>query len=427
MLLARANLSIYRIVLAIAYPLVRLRLLLRARKEPEYGERTEERFGHVPAEVGEGPIWFHTVSAGETIAAVVLIESMLARFPGQRVLVTTMTPTGSGEVQRRLGGRVDHCYAPYDFTRSVRRFFSAVKPKALVLMETELWPNLIDFAYRTGAPVVLVNGRLSEKSAEGYRRISGLTRDMLGKLSAVACQTPAHGERFESLGARNVQVVGSVKFDVSLSDSNRSEARSLASLWALSERRVWIGASTHEGEEEILLEAARSVLECHSDACFLLVPRHPFRAQEVSALVRERQFSVALQSELEGPAPQVVVGDVMGTQLTLFGLAEVAFVGGSLVDRGGHNPIEPALWQCPVITGPYVYNFVDIVDLFVSAGALVEVNDAMTLADQVDMWFEFEAERRKAGASGHAVVSANTGAAQRQEKILLDCLADVLP
>ncbi len=427
---ARANLILYRLVLAIAYPFVRLRLMLRARGEPAYGERVEERFGHVPAHIPRSPIWFHTVSAGETIAAVPLIEAVLAHFPGRPVLVTTMTPTGSGEVMKRLGDRVSHCYAPYDFTRSVRRFYDRVAPGALILMETELWPNLIECARQRGVPATLVNARLSERSAAGYARVGGLTRDMLGKLYGIACQTEAHRRRFEALGGQNVQVVGSVKFDAELGDAQRHAATALADRWQLVGRSVWIAASTHPGEEALVLEAARVVADSQEGACLILVPRHPFRAPEVLAEARGRGFSASLQSELTGAAPDVVVGDEMGTLLELYGVADVAFVGGSLVERGGHNPIEPALWALPVLMGPHVFNFADVVEALGDAGALETVGDAATLAGSVLRLLRDEDLRQAAGVAAAQTVAQRKGALARQTAFLLDMLegpASALP
>ncbi len=419
---ARANLILYRLVLAIAYPFVRLRLMLRARREPAYAERVEERFGYVPAAIPRAPIWFHTVSAGETIAAVPLIEAVLAHFPDRPVLVTTMTPTGSGEVIKRLGDRVSHCYAPYDFTRSVRRFYDRVAPSALILMETELWPNLIECARQRGVPATLVNARLSERSAAGYARVGGLTRDMLGKLYGIACQTEAHRQRFEALGGRNVQVVGSVKFDAELGDAQRRAAAMLVDRWQLGGRNVWIAASTHPGEEALVLEAARVVADSQESACLILVPRHPVRALQVLAEAREHGFSAILQSELTGAAPDVVVGDEMGTLLELYGVADVAFVGGSLVERGGHNPIEPALWALPVLMGPHVFNFADVAEAFRDADALENVDGAASLARSVVRMLQDDAVRHACGEAALHIIVQRKGALARQTAFLLGML-----
>ena len=351
----------YPVLLWLARPLVTLRLLWRARREPAYALRRAERFGRIPESIPKGVAWFHTVSAGETIAAVPMIEQLLAAYPDLPFLVTTMTPTGSQQVVERLGERVAHCYAPYDFTRAVRRFFDAVEPRILVLMETELWPNMIGEARRRHLPVLLVNGRLSEKSARGYQRIADLSRPMFETLSGVACQTMAHRDRFVALGAdpRRVVVSGSVKFDVRLPRYFEEECAQLrASLGIAEGDLIWIAASTHPGEEEPVLDAFQTLLKQGVSVRLLLVPRHPARAEEVAAMVDARGLSLVRQSHCNEPPTtpaQVILGDVMGTLLQLYGVAHVAFVGGSLVPVGGHNPIEPALYQLPIITGPHQF------------------------------------------------------------------------
>jgi 3-deoxy-D-manno-octulosonic-acid transferase len=393
--------ALYQLVLFLAWPLVRVRLWWRGRHEPGYRERVAERFGQVPADVQQGALWVHAVSAGETIAAVPMIERLLQANPDVPLLVTTMTPTGSGEVIRRLGNTVSHCYAPYDFPWAVDAFLDTVRPRALILMETELWPNLVLRSRRRGIPVVLVNGRLSERSARGYARIGALVEKMLKAFDLVACQSEAHRSRFLALGARpdSVRVLGSVKFDLRLNDEQRAEAARLRLVWGLADRPVLIAASTHPGEEERVLEAFETIRRTVPSACLLLVPRHPVRATEVVELVVRRRFSVMRQSEPERRAEDVVVGDVMGSLLTLYGVADVAFVGGSLVAHGGHNPIEAAVWGKPVLVGPHVFNFQAVVDGF---------RDSEACAAQ--------------GAAGAKVVAASAGALDRTLAALAETL-----
>ncbi len=412
---------LYQLLLACAYPLVRLRLKLRARREPAYGERVEERFGQVPDNIPSGVLWFHTVSAGETIAAVGVIEQLLLEAPDRPVLVTTMTPTGSQQVTQRLGDRVAHCYAPYDFPAAVGRFFAAVQPVALVLMETELWPNIVRTANRLNVPVLLINGRLSARSARGYARIAGLSRALFAGLTAVACQTAAHRDRFVALGAdpRRVQVAGSVKFDVRLPRHFDEEVAELKGLLGIDHTRpVWIAASTHPGEDEPVLDAFAALRVSHPTLCLLLVPRHPVRAPELIALVQARGMTVVTQSACVGghhhvTSPDVVVGDVMGSLLQLYGLAMVAFVGGSLVPVGGHNPIEPALCDVPVVSGPQQFNFTDVCEAMAEGGGLVTVHSAAELTEAVDRWLSDDIARRQAAAAGSEVVLANRGATDR--------------
>ncbi len=414
----------YKALLPLAYPLLRLRLLWRARREPGYGQRITERFGRVPASLPRGVIWFHTVSAGETIAAAPVIDRLVSEFPDAEFLVTTMTPTGSEQVVARLGSRVAHCYSPYDFRGGVERFFDAVAPRLLVIFETELWPNLLEEAARRGVPVDLVNARLSERSARGYARIGSLTRRMLGQLQHIACQYPDHAGRFVALGAvpGRVSVLGSVKFDLRLPDDHRSRGAELARRWRLEGRPVWIAGSTHPGEEEVVLAAHEQVRRACPDACLLLVPRHPSRAVEVQRMVEEAGFSAVRQSlagdEEATVSADVVIGDVMGQLLYLYALSEAAFVGGSLVPVGGHNPIEPALCGQPLLTGPHTFNFPDVVAAFEESGALVRVGDANRLAGEVVRCLKDANAQERMSAAARQVVAANTGATERLLELL---------
>jgi 3-deoxy-D-manno-octulosonic-acid transferase len=423
---------VYQIVLMLALPLVWLRLQWRARREPAYGHRQAERFGRVPPAVRPHCIWFHTVSAGETIAAAPLISEIAQEFNSTPVLVTTMTPTGSDQVLSRLGECVDHCYAPYDFDFAVQKFYATVQPRILILMETELWPNLISHAYRLRIPVVLVNARLSERSARGYQRVINLTRPMLQQLSTIACQSDEHVARFVSLGAdpNSTQALGSVKYDVSLPEGfDRSVARLRRAL-AIGERPVLIAASTHPGEDEPVVSAFKKLRQRFPELCLLLVPRHPVRAHEVGELVAAAGYTWVLQSDCaasEPPAPtDVIVGDVMGTLLTLYGVADVAFVGGSLVEMGGHNVLEPALCQVPILCGPFQFNFTEVMQVLQDSGGLVTVTDEQTLADAASVWFADTASRHQAGAAAAAALMANRGATQRVKELLRGHISAVL-
>jgi len=411
----------YRLVLYLALPLVWLRLLRRARKEPEYGLRRAERFGGVPEAVRSGCIWVHTVSAGETIAAAPLIAELAAEFADQRFLVTTMTPTGSAQVQDRLAGVVDHCYAPYDFGFAVRRFFDRVQPRLLVLMETELWPNLIAEADRRGVPVYLVNARLSASSAAGYARIGGLTRPMLQRLSYIACQNEEHVARFVELGAApdTACVMGSVKYDVSLPQGFSTDAAALRGELGFADKPVWIAASTHPGEDEQVLEAFKLIRSVLPEARLVLVPRHPVRTDEVCDMAQHAGYSVRKHSEGCGDEPaDVLVGDTMGTLLGLYGIADVAFVGGSLVENGGHNPLEPAVCKLPVLCGPHQFNFTQIMAELGERGGLMTVDDAQMLGQAVLALLQDEAQGRRVGEHAAAALVENAGATRRLAQLL---------
>ena len=425
---------LYQAALVLARPLVHVRLWWRARREPEYGKRQRERFGHTPSSVQKYPIWFHTVSAGETISAAPLIRDLASRYPDLPFLVTTMTPTGSAQVRQRLADCVDHCYAPYDFKAGVRRFFDAVQPRVLILMETELWPNIIAEAKRRGVPVMLINARLSQRSAQGYARLANLTRSMLSNIDYIACQTLEHRDRFIGLGAaaENVSVTGSVKYDISLPTDFATTLQALRGQFELDPQTpVWIAASTHPGEDEIVLQAHRILTQRIAALRLVLVPRHPLRCDEVGALIHAADFTYALQSEPDleprlRSVADVILGDTMGTLLTLYGLAQVAYVGGSLVDNGGHNPIEPAFVGMPVVCGPFQYNFSDVMDGMARVGGLQTVTGAEDLARTVGDWLENGEARQQAAGAALSVVDSNRGAEARIRTLICDLIDDAV-
>ncbi len=405
----------YNVLLCLALPFVWLRLFVRARREPAYAQRRGERFGRVPAEVGEDVVWFHTVSAGEAIGAAPVIRALKSKLPEARFLVTTMTPAGSAQVVERLGDIVDHCYAPYDFPWAVRRFVRRVRPRALVLMETELWPNLIGRTAAVGASVSLINARLSERSARGYGRVATLTRSVLGQLDQVICQYEDTARRFEALGAAPDQVVvtGSVKFDLAVPDDLDEEVNRLRAVWA-GDRQAWIAGSTHPGEDEIVLDAHRALLRRFPGLLLVLAPRHPERTDRVLALAQQRGLRTARLSVDGGAAPDadVLVADVMGRLLSLYGMADLALLCGSLVPVGGHNPIEAAVHGIPMLMGPHRFNWTEIAGRFADAGCLHLVGDGDLASVAADLLAN-RGQRQLEGRAARRVVAANRGASER--------------
>ena len=406
---------VYNLLLLLALPIVRLRLFLRARSEPAYAERRSERWGHVPESVGRDVIWFHTVSAGEAIGAAPTIRALKARMPEKRFLVTTTTPTGSEQVIERLGDIVDHCYAPYDFPWAVTRFLRRVEPRALVLMETELWPNILRRTKRHGAPICLLNARLSERSARGYARVPALTRGMLRDLDHLFCQYPETARRFAELGAEQsrLEVTGSIKFDLDIPPNLDSEVARLGREWTL-DRPAWIAGSTHPGEEEIVLSAHTELLARFPDLLLVLVPRHPRRVDDVTALCIRSELSFARLSN--GPfgekKPNVLIIDVMGQLLYWYSVAQVAFLGGSLVPVGGHNPIEAAVHGTPMLMARHRFNFAEITEQFAEAGCLELVN-AESLSGAVANLLEDPELRATQGQAAREVIEANSGASAK--------------
>ncbi|WP_134555166.1 lipid IV(A) 3-deoxy-D-manno-octulosonic acid transferase, partial [Pseudomonas aeruginosa] len=335
------NRTLYTLLFHLGLPLVALRLWWRARQAPAYAKRIGERFSLSLPEVPPGGIWVHAVSVGESIAAAPMVRALLERHPQLPVTVTCMTPTGSERIRALFGEQVRHCYLPYDLPWAAARFLDRVRPRLAVIMETELWPNHIHACAVRGIPVALANARLSERSARGYARFAGLTRPMLAELSWIAVQTEAEAERFRRLGARPecVSVTGSIKFDLRIDPQLPLAAAALREEWDATARPLWIAASTHAGEDEIVLAAHRRLLETRPDALLILVPRHPERFAGVHELCRREGFATVRRSggEPVARATQVLLGDTMGELLFLYALADIAFVGGSLVPNGGHN------------------------------------------------------------------------------------------
>lgn len=409
-------------------PLVAIRLWLRARKAPEYARRIGERFSYGMPTLQPGGIWVHAVSVGESIAAAPMIRALLQRYPTLPITVTCMTPTGSERIQALFANepRIQHCYLPYDLPCAAARFLDRAQPKLAVIMETELWPNHIHQCAKRGIPVALANGRLSERSARGYGRFSKLTAPMLAEMSFFAIQTETEAQRFRNLGARpeTVEVTGSIKFDLTIDPQLLQRAADLRGQWQALERPVWIAASTHEGEDEVVLDAHRRLLANHPDALLILVPRHPERFNSVFELCQREGFATVRRSTGANVDAQtsVLLGDTMGELLFLYALADSAFVGGSLVANGGHNLLEPAALAKPVISGPHLFNFLDIAAQLREAGALAEVDDAEGLAVEVQRLFELPRDAQRMADAGLAVMRRNQGALQR----LLDGLGRLI-
>lgn len=413
------NRTLYTALFYLGLPLVAIRLWLRSRKAPAYAKRIGERFSIGLPTMVPGGIWVHAVSVGESIAAAPMIRALLQRYPQLPITVTCMTPTGSERIQALFADepRIQHCYLPYDLPCAAARFLDRVKPVLAVIMETELWPNHIHQCAKRAIPVALANARLSERSARGYGRFPKLTRPMLGEMSLFAVQTEAEAQRLRDLGARpeTVDVTGSIKFDLAIDPQLLQRASELRSQWQALERPVWIAASTHEGEDEVVLAAHRQLLANHPDALLILVPRHPERFSTVFELCRQQGFATIRRSAGESVtgATQVLLGDTMGELLFLYALADSAFVGGSLVPNGGHNLLEPAALAKPVLSGPHLFNFLEIAAQLRSAGALQEVDDAQGLALAVQRLFELPRDAQRMAEAGLKVMRTNQGALQR--------------
>ncbi|MCO8162683.1 lipid IV(A) 3-deoxy-D-manno-octulosonic acid transferase [Pseudomonas sp. 21LCFQ010] len=413
------NRTLYTLLFHLGLPLVALRLFLRSRKAPAYARRIKERFAFGLPPMRQGGIWVHAVSVGESIAAAPMVRALLKAYPQQTITLTCMTPTGSERIQALFANepRIQHCYLPYDLPWAAGRFLDHVRPRLGIIMETELWPNHIHQCARRGIPVVLANARLSERSARGYARFAGLTRPMLAEMNGFAVQTEAEAQRFRDLGARPecVTVTGSIKFDLTIDPQLPVQAAHLREQWQATARPVWIAASTHAGEDESILAAHRQLLASHPQALLILVPRHPERFDSVHELCRQQGFDTVRRSSGQPvtATTTVLLGDTMGELLFLYALADCAFVGGSLVPNGGHNLLEPAALGKPVLSGPHLFNFLEIAAMLRTAGALQQASDPTALAKAVQHLFEQPDQSRRMAEAGLQVMKANQGALQR--------------
>ncbi|MGP3593815.1 lipid IV(A) 3-deoxy-D-manno-octulosonic acid transferase [Vagococcus sp. WN89Y] len=417
---------LYTTLLYIIQPLIWVRLWVRGAKAPAYRKRWGERYGFYRNPLKAGGIMLHSVSVGETLAAIPLVRALRHRYPDLPITVTTMTPTGSERVMSAFGGDVQHVYLPYDLPDALNRFLDKVDPKLVLIMETELWPNLISALHKRKIPLVIANARLSERSAAGYAKLGKFIQSLLRRITLIAAQNAEDSERFIILGAKRSQlkVTGSLKFDISVTPQLASRAVALRRQWA-PHRPVWIATSTHEGEETIMLAAHQALLKQFPDLLLILVPRHPERFPDAIKMVRDAGLSYTTRSSGEVPSAstQVVVGDTMGELMLLYGIADLAFVGGSLVERGGHNPLEAAAHAVPVLMGPHTFNFKDICARLAQADGLITVTDVDSLTKEITSLLTDEDYRNFYGRHAVEVLHQNQGALQ----LLLQLLEPYLP
>jgi 3-deoxy-D-manno-octulosonic-acid transferase len=420
----QASLSrlIYILLLTLLLPFAPLRLLWRARRHPEYAHHWGERFALTLPDPGRA-VWLHAVSLGEARAAAPLVRELRARHAGIAFLFTCMTPTGRAALAEIAAPSDALCYLPYDHPWLARRFLRAARPRLGLIMETELWPNLLAEARKRDVPAVLVNARLSERSARGYRRLGRLARDTFRALACATAQTESDAARLRALGASSVEVTGNLKFDVD------PPALLLALGGVLRERigarSAWLAASTREGEEALIVDAWFASPpsppaplpegEGRDAALLVIVPRHPERFDAVAELLRARGIRFARRSDEArvDAQTQVLLGDSMGELYAYYAAADAAYVGGSLLPLGGQNLIEACAVGCPVLIGPHTFNFKDIADQAVAAGAALRVADAGELARQVGQLLHDAARRARMAEAGRAFSAAHRGATAR--------------
>jgi len=404
---------LYSLILYLLLPAVLLRLWWRGARLPGYRLHWGERFGFIQPRSAARPVWIHAVSVGEVRAAAPLVAALRERWPQQPLVMTTTTPTGRATAVELYGSDLDCLYLPYDLPGSVRRFVARTAPVLGVVMETEIWPNLYHVVQVRRIPLLLANARLSEESLRRYRWFAGLARATLHCVTHIGAQSAQDAGRFQRLGVQpqRITVTGNLKFEAALAPDFPERVASARSRLE-GGRPLWVAGSTHRGEEQQILEAHRRLIQETPDALLVLVPRHPERAGELLALgaragLRCRLYSATAQHT---DGEQVVIVDLLGELAALYGLCLVAFVGGSLVARGGHNPLEALLAGAPVVSGPHLENFRQVYQLLLEQGAVKQVKSAAQLARTVADWFADEAARRAVVAAGRRVIEQNRGA-----------------
>jgi 3-deoxy-D-manno-octulosonic-acid transferase len=409
--LARA---LYTLIGSFAWPLLPLRLWWRGRREPMYRSAIGERFGRYRASAPSAPVlWVHSVSVGETRAALPLVQCMKTTYPDATILLTHMTASGREAGRELFGDGVVQAWLPYDVPFAVNRFLAHFRPAAGFLVETELWPNLIAQAHRRNVPAFLVNARMSERSANRYARFSPLSRPMLQRLRGVAAQSPADASRLAALGATAPIVTGNIKYDVSIPDNALTLGAEFRLRFGAS-RPIWMAASTRDGEEALILDAIARAPMPHG-ALLIIVPRHPNRFTVVADLLHSRGVPFVRRSE-NAAVPidiNVLLGDSMGEMSAYYAASDVAFVGGSLLPLGGQNLIEPIALGIPVLIGPHTFNFAEATAGAIAAGAARPVADADELARSVRDLLSDPSRRQAMGNAARAFHAAHKGAVQR--------------
>lgn len=405
---------LYSLLFYLLLPIILLRLWWRGIKSPGYRERIGERLGDV-SRINDRPvIWLHAVSVGETMAAKPLIDALLVRYPEYQILVSNTTPTGSAQLKRLYPEGVQRCYFPYDLPHAIERFLDNIKPSILIVMETELWPNLYNQCSEKNIPILLANARLSARSLDGYQKVTALVKPLLQKIAYLGAQSEQDLKRFQQLGALKVKsgVAGNLKYQMTVPDEALKRAAEIKS--EIGQRPIWIAASTHQGEDEQLLSVHRQLLASFPNLLVLLVPRHPERFEEVAKLCHETGAGVAQRSlhQLPTVTDSIWLIDSMGELLTFYALAEFAFIGGSLVKTGGHNPLEPAALQLACATGPHTFNFSDIMETLLAANAIEQVEHEAELVSLFLAWLEQPDQARKTGQAAHQVIQKNQGAVE---------------
>lgn len=429
---------LYSILMYLSLPLVILRLMWRSRQHGAYRQRLAERLAlskrvkQMMFDVKltqQTVILVHTVSVGEAMAARPLVQALLVQYPNTLLWLTTTTPTGSDAIKRlwaegEWAERVRHSYLPYDLPDANARFLNGLQPQLVLILETELWPNFYAACAERQLPLCLLNARLSERSFSSYQKISGLVEETLSYIYTIAARETLDAERFLALGAKpaQVQVLGNIKFDLPMVDVLVTQAQQWRVYWQ--DRPVWVAASTHQGEEALALAAHRRILQIHPQALLILVPRHPERFDAVATLVKQESFTLTRRSQaMPDRDTQVWLADSMGELPLWYASADIAFVGGSLVATGGHNPLEALIFASPVLTGPAIDNFAEVYAALLACGGVAVIESESDLAHYLSDYFADPTSGRAMGRKGQLFLQQHQGVVAR----ILTQIKTILP
>ena len=408
---------LYSILWLILIPLALLRLVYLSFQNPKYLDRVWQRLGFIAQRDDTEPsVWIHAVSVGETIATQTIVKAIQEQYPELQIVFTTGTPTGADTVSRLYGDSVEHYYQPYDLGVIAQRFLNVIKPRCLLLMETELWPNLIAACHQQKVPVLLLNARMSERSKQRYQKFASLTQQMLQQLTHISAQTEPDQNRLIQLGAspEKLSVTGSIKFDLNIDagiDSKINEFRDKG----LSGRPIWIAASTHPGEEKIMLQLHQELIQEHQNCLLVLVPRHPHRSGDIESDIKKTGLEYQRWSNLKEVSTDtlILLVDTIGELLLFYAVADVCFVGGSLVEEGGHNPLEPAYFSKPILFGPHDYNFLRIGEQLLVHKAAIRINNQRDLFTSLNDLLADADLRSKYGNNAKNFLEKNRGATKK--------------
>ena len=425
---------LYSLLLTLLLPLILTRLFIKGSSDNRYRRNIGDRLGQITRPLGTIDVWIHAVSVGEVNAAVPLVTAFRKIHSRCRILITTTTPTGLDQVTAHLGDRVVHCYLPFDHPFFIARFLRTISPRLIIIMERELWPNIIHGCHKRSIPVVIANARLSQRSCNRYAYVLPLMRPALAIVSAVAAQTEADRSRLMTLGAHpdHILTTGNIKYDVTVSAKTMDTAQSMRQDWGR-HRLIIVAGSTHEGEEAVLLDIFDPLREHYPGLLLILAPRHPERFDAVFQLVKNRGFNTHRHgdgSTVVPPAAEVHLRDTMGELPLLYAAADIAIVGGSLIEIkgiGGHNLLEPCAVATPVLFGRYISDFLEISHNIVERAAGIQVHDSNDLRDTLKELLNDAALRNRMGANGIQVIKENRGATQRTLELCIPLIeSDVL-